>query len=784
VEPTEPTTKEIVELPIAVSAVDKVDLLFMIDNSASMGDKQELLREAVPDLIRQLLAPRCVSKTDATDVRARPPSGDCAALGDYKDDFAPVLDMHIGVVSSSLGGGGADTCPTTGPDAKNPVPGLSAFDRHNDDRGHLIHRRKPENPPATATPGVEDPVLNARPKTGEGGGFLAWLPRAEANQSKPVPTVEPYGDPEALIADFQALVSGTQEFGCGLEAQMESWYRFLVQPDPWEAIELDGSVSPPRARLVGVDETILRQRRDFLRPDSLLAVIAVTDEEDSWSDPLSLAGRGWVTRASRFPGSPTGLAPRATSACDAAVDPKDPGKSGPLSPACTSCAFTGTEADPNCQKTQGWYGADEDNLNVRYTNDMKRRYGFDPQFPVSRYVDGLRSAKVPDRDGEHKGGAGPYLGEKRCTNPIYAAELPRDANGELCDLPRGPRLPENVFFAIIGGVPWQLLTSDPTPGSKAPFKEKLEAADWTRILGKDPATFQTEGIDAHMIESTKPRGVACGPSSPSDCDPIHGKDWDTSTSKQLLDLQYACVFDLPTPKNCADPAQEPACDCGKSPKGGWVQSPLCAANPQDGNAPTLQTKGKAYPTIRELRVAKDLGDQAIVASICPRSLDRSNADYGYRPAVRAITERLGSALRGQCLPQPLAPQSDGTVQCQMLSELPEGAACDPSKGLKDPPAAVVAAYERDRKAAYGDATPPPIKLCELRQIVPDRNSCGADGTGCKYGGQDSCEGQTSQAGPGFCYVSGAAARPCAQAIKLSQDVPGKLHLRCIRQSAR
>src|SRR5437762_605146 len=40
--------------------LDKVDLLFAIDNSASMGDKQALLAAAVPTLVGRLLNPRCV----------------------------------------------------------------------------------------------------------------------------------------------------------------------------------------------------------------------------------------------------------------------------------------------------------------------------------------------------------------------------------------------------------------------------------------------------------------------------------------------------------------------------------------------------------------------------------------------------------------------------------------------------------------------------------------------------------------------------------------------------
>ena len=41
--------------------------------------------------------------------------------------------------------------------------------------------------------------------------------------------------------------------------------------------------------------------------------------------------------------------------------------------------------------------------------------------------------------------------------------------------------------------------------------------------------------------------------------------------------------------------------------------PLC-----DTTTPTTQVRGKAYPTIRELRVANGLGDQGVVASICPK----------------------------------------------------------------------------------------------------------------------------------------------------------------------
>src|SRR5262245_30137470 len=56
-----PTTKDSFLANVSQAQVDKVDLLFMIDNSSSMGDKQEILKDAVPNLLQGLLKPRCVN---------------------------------------------------------------------------------------------------------------------------------------------------------------------------------------------------------------------------------------------------------------------------------------------------------------------------------------------------------------------------------------------------------------------------------------------------------------------------------------------------------------------------------------------------------------------------------------------------------------------------------------------------------------------------------------------------------------------------------------------------
>src|SRR5207249_909 len=98
------------------------------------------------------------------------------------------------------------------------------------------------------------------------------------------------------------------------------------------------------------------------RADSLVAIIMLTDEDDSSPDPLSVGGQGWAFDANQFPGSQvfrgdgkTTTAPRPTTKCadnpaetGLQADGKTPNGQTP----CTSCGFAATCAggDPICQK--------------------------------------------------------------------------------------------------------------------------------------------------------------------------------------------------------------------------------------------------------------------------------------------------------------------------------------------------------------------------------------------------------------------------------------------------
>jgi hypothetical protein len=717
----EPTTKISFDTVVSQPAIDKVDLLVMVDNSSSMADKQRILADALPDLVRGLVQPKCVDKrtrvpTGSLADPLKPDGQQCGAGAEPA--FVPITDMHIGVISSSLGGMGSRTCPSGEPN------------RDNDDKAHLLARSAGGGTVAAA---------------GE-LGFLAWYPDVERNQDKarhPAPPVPATGSIDALGSAFKELVVGVGQRGCGLEAQLESVYRFLVQPDPWTNIEVSAdaqkaSYGPPDQ----VDVELLRQRAAFVRPDSLVAVILLTDEDDSSADPLSFDGTGWVFGDDR-------RVARGTSAC----------ASDPASPDCTSCqlAQSCNPKDPACARISGdpacasggLLSASEDSLNVRF-HEMKRRFGVDPQFPIARYVDAFTKPKVPRRSSEHEHGA--YAPKADCTNPLFAAHLPTEPNEDLCKLPRGPRTSDHVYFAIIGGVPNQLL----------PDSGESSAIDWTRLLGKDPKRYDETGIDPHMIPSTVPRPGLPGPTASDDADPVSGRDWSTGGT----DLEFACIFDLfeskagaivPTRRTCA--ASDTSCDCD-----GKRGTPLC--DPADAK---VQIRGKAYPTRRELMVARELGDQAIVASLCPKQLTAPGADdYGYRPAVRSITKRLEDGLTASCLPRALTRDGDGSVPCLVLATLPEPGPEETCTklGLGIPRADLLARV-RERAAADDGEASRLLPICEVPQIAA------APGDSCRNEGERQ----------GFCYAESVPGFRCSQSISFTKPtthlVNARFSLQCI-----
>ncbi|HLM71078.1 MAG TPA: hypothetical protein VK459_00240, partial [Polyangiaceae bacterium] len=418
------------------------------------------------------------------------------------------------------------------------------------------------------------------------------------------------------IVNFKNIVTGVGQIGCGYESQLEGWYRFLVDPEPYETI----SVIENKAMPSGIDQTILLNRKQFLRPDSLLVVMMLSDENDCSTKEFGQFF--FANQLKNANGTPFHL-PRARQEC--ATNPNDP--------CCKSCGQDpgNCPADPTCLDSNGNVQAltdFEDSSNLRCF-DQKRRFGIDFLYPVDRYIDALTSSVIPNRVGE------------LVPNPIFS-DL--DTSDNVTTI-RDPGL---VVLATIVGVPWQDVARNPADLSQG-YKSAAELGQpdaagntgWDIIVG-NPASY-VPPLDPLMVESVGPRsgtnpatGAALTTASNPLGNPINGHEW---TVKNIDDLQYACIFDLPTPRDCAN-QNIVSCDC-RDPAN---DNPLCQPDPFDPTKRTLQTKAKAYPGLRHLEVAKSV--QGVVASVCPKQIiDPTAADYAYRPAVRALIDRVAPRLK-------------------------------------------------------------------------------------------------------------------------------------------
>jgi hypothetical protein len=225
------TSKETHEM--RPGGVDKVDLLFVVDNSNSMANKQVSLRMQLPSLIRAL----------TTGERF---PGD-------PNPFPPLQDLHVGVVSSDMGVPGVD------------IAGAACRADGGDD-GRLL-------------------------TTGRGPGCQARYPSflsytIDASSGGPARDRMQFAQDASCITNL-----GTG--GCGFEQQLEAPFKALW---PKLQTDVNGNVITPNDyRFIATTESGTWGKGDqsaadggnlgFLRNDpnkglSLIAIVLVTDEED------------------------------------------------------------------------------------------------------------------------------------------------------------------------------------------------------------------------------------------------------------------------------------------------------------------------------------------------------------------------------------------------------------------------------------------------------------------------------------------------------------------------
>ncbi len=567
--------------------VSRVDLVIAVDNSRGMGHKQFFLAEAIPTLLQGLTNPVCIDPSGVVP-SSQPATPEAVCPTGLVRAFEPQTDIHIGVVSSSLGGHGADSCADM--DAQS-CPG--SVNTSNNDHGRLVARK------GVCTSEMIPTYANK--------SFLAWDPKQTL--SPPGEFVLDNGAGKGLVPTLREMVAGAGELGCGYESQLESVYRFLVDPQPYEKIDVVDLKAIPQ----GIDAALLNQRRDFLRPDSQLIVLMTSDENDCSTKEY---GQFFLVNQLRAPDGTAFRMPRARKEC----------LTNPADPCCKSCGQSvgSCPPDPTCgdPAMPTAYDDIEDPINVRCW-DQKRRFGLDFLYPVDRYVQAFSQQNVTNRAGEI------------VPNPIFSDLDPSDSITAIRD-------PKQVLVAGILGVPWQNIARDPKDAKKG-YKNSEEmlkpvggfASVWEVIAGS-PDTYLVPK-DPLMNESVKPRfgtspitGITlASPMSPLG-NPVNGNEYTTTD-----DLQYACIFDLPASlhRDC----QAGPCECFEKVN----DNPLCGQNP-NGSGQTLQVRARALPGLRQLSVLQRLGSQSVVGSICaPQTANPAAADYGYLPAVRSVLDWLG-----------------------------------------------------------------------------------------------------------------------------------------------
>jgi hypothetical protein len=161
--------------------------------------------------------------------------------GDGSQDFQPVRSMHVGVITSDMGAGGLDTPTCQG----------GTFGSMYGDDGVLLDRSRQTGCMASGWPRTFDFVRGTT-------------------------------DPTMFASDV-SCVARTALGGCGFEQQLEAVLKALSPslPTTWTA---PGYVPP--VFFNGTFGHADRENMGFIRENSALAIILVSDEEDcSWTDP-------------------------------------------------------------------------------------------------------------------------------------------------------------------------------------------------------------------------------------------------------------------------------------------------------------------------------------------------------------------------------------------------------------------------------------------------------------------------------------------------------------------
>ncbi|MDB4973442.1 MAG: hypothetical protein JWN48_1783 [Myxococcaceae bacterium] len=227
------------------TSVSKLDVLFVIDNSGSMASKQARLMSEVSRMISVF--------TSGDRYAGRPVA---AGLDEKGRRFTPVSSLHLGVVSSNVGGldnpgtgqVALASCAGTGDDGK--LQRSTAIAEH----GVTAERNEFANVEESAVVIAADPSCALPPQP----AFQSFVTS---------------DDPTTLSHDL-LCVSRLGVRGCPFEQPLESMWKALA---PSRGASAAG---PLYTFLNGTRGQGDRENQGFLREDAVLSVVILTDEDD------------------------------------------------------------------------------------------------------------------------------------------------------------------------------------------------------------------------------------------------------------------------------------------------------------------------------------------------------------------------------------------------------------------------------------------------------------------------------------------------------------------------
>lgn len=232
---------------VVTDTVSKLDLLFVIDNSGSMANKQaRLMREVT----------RMISIFTSGDRYAGSALAVPVGITEKQRLFTPVSSLHVGIVTSNAGG--IDDPP------HNQVAILSCGGTGDD--GKL------QNATTIAVDGI---VANRNEFAARNQGDVVIEPDPSCNLP-PQPAYQSFVTSDELTAPTHALacVARVGVRGCPFEQPLESM---------WKALAPSHGVSGSDLQFRFLNGTLGqgdRANQGFLREDAVLAVVILTDEDD------------------------------------------------------------------------------------------------------------------------------------------------------------------------------------------------------------------------------------------------------------------------------------------------------------------------------------------------------------------------------------------------------------------------------------------------------------------------------------------------------------------------